>query len=162
MSLNGSVGAMPYRASYGYTNQDGILKTSNFERHSVSLGLDPKFLDDHVSVNFNFKGMFAKNRFPNEGAIGSAVTFDPTKPVRVDDPKFDNYFSWQNPDGSLVGLAPDNPLALLEQKEDRSTVDRYITNASFDYRFGFLPALRANLNLGYDKLTSEADLPVPE
>ncbi len=81
ISLSGGIKKFPYRLSLGYLNQDGILKTSNLERYSTSLNLSPKLLDDHISINTNLKYSHSNNNFANEGAIGSAVYFDPTKPV---------------------------------------------------------------------------------
>ena len=44
---------LPYRVSFGYTNQNGILKTSNFERYTGSVSLTPKFFDDHLNMNLS-------------------------------------------------------------------------------------------------------------
>ena len=55
-----------------------------------------------------------------------------------------------------IGLA--NPVAMLEEKDDKSTVYRSIGNAQIDYKFHFLPELRANLNLGYDVSKSKGDV----
>ncbi|NJO25459.1 MAG: SusC/RagA family protein, partial [Bacteroidia bacterium] len=56
--------------------------------------------------------------------------------------------------GKLNGLpntlAPKNPLSLLKQTKNTGNTNRSIGNIQFDYKFHFLPALRANLNLGYD------------
>ena len=57
---------------------------------------------------------------------------------------------------NLYGLA--NPVAMLEEKDDKSTVYRSIGNAQIDYKFHFLPELRANLNLGYDVSKSKGDV----
>jgi iron complex outermembrane receptor protein len=46
--------------------------------------------------------------------------------------------------------------------DDNSNVQRSIGNLQFDYRFHFLPDLRANLNLGYDISTSEGSSYTPE
>lgn len=51
---------LPYRVSFGYTNQNGILKTSNFERYTGSVSLTPKFFDDHLNMNLNAKGIYIK------------------------------------------------------------------------------------------------------
>jgi iron complex outermembrane receptor protein len=72
VSASGSLGNMPFRASLGYLTQDGILKTNNFNRLTGTLNLSPKLLNDHLSINLNLKGSQTKNRFANEGAIGSA------------------------------------------------------------------------------------------
>ncbi len=164
LSANGNILNMPYRASVGYTNQNGILKNSNFERTSISVGLDPSFFDDHLKINFNFKGMFAGNTFPNEGAIGSAVTFDPTQPVRDPESPWGGYFFWGQPsDPTLpITIAPHNPLALLELTDNTSRVNRYVTNANIDYKFHFLEDLSFNLNLATDRSTSDGLELIPE
>ena len=47
---------------------------------------------------------------------------------------------------------------MLEEKDDKSTVYRSIGNAQIDYKFHFLPELRANLNYGYDVSKSKGDV----
>ena len=68
ITVSGGLKNMPYRISLGYTNQDGILKTSNFERYTASVNVSPKFFDDHLTVNLNAKGMIANNRYADGGA----------------------------------------------------------------------------------------------
>lgn len=142
---------LPYRISLGYLNQNGVLKVGNLQRHSVGVSLSPKLLDGHLALNLN--GRFARNKsiFGNQGAIGTAVRFDPTQPVRSGSARYAGFYEWLD-NGSITGLkalAPRNPLGLLEE-DNRSTVDRFIGNAEIDYKFHFLPDLRANLNIGMD------------
>lgn len=47
VTVTGGLKNMPYRFSFGYTDQQGILKTSDFERYTLSVNLNPKFFDDH-------------------------------------------------------------------------------------------------------------------
>ena len=147
---------MPYRVSVGYTSQNGILKTSNFQRYTGSLSLTPTFFEDHLKVNLNAKGVYIKNRFADTGAIGSAVSFDPTKPV-MNDSKFGGYYTWTNdytPDGTKASSAGINPVSMLQMKDDRSTVKSFIGNAQFDYQVHGLPDLHLHLNLGMDYSSS--------
>ena len=81
LTISGGLKNMPYRLSLGYTNQNGIIKTSNFERYTASLNLAPSFLEDHLKVNANLKAMYAKNRYADGGVIGTAASYDPTQPV---------------------------------------------------------------------------------
>lgn len=83
LSVSGTVKSikMPYRISGGFLNQDGILKTGNIQRTTLSVNVSPKFFNDHLTVNISLLGAQSNNRFANEGAIGAAVTFDPTQPV---------------------------------------------------------------------------------
>ena len=154
LTAMGSWKKTPYRVSVGYTNTDGIVKTSNFERFIGSVNLSPSFLDDHLKVNLMAKGMLVRNRYADGGVVGAAMTMDPTQPVRSTDPKFNiygGYFQWRAVNGTNFGI--NNPVATLNQKSDVSKAKDLILNADFDYKFHFLPDLRAHLNLGME--TSE-------
>lgn len=151
---------LPYRVSFGYTNQNGILKTSNFERYTGSVSLTPKFFDDHLNMNLNAKGIYIKNQFADTGAVVGAVSFDPTKPVKNDNNKFGGYFTWttdNDPNGTKTSSAGVNPVSLLEMTDDQSKVKSFIGNAQFDYKVHFLPDLRLNLNVGMDYTKSDGD-----
>lgn len=162
LSLTGSLKDLPYRASIGFMDQNGILKTSNMNRLSGSLGINPSFFDKHLKVDVNLKGTSINNRFANQGAIGSAVVFDPTQPIQSGSNTLGGYFEFLDPATKNPNtLAPRNPLALLNQRNDESTVGRIIGNVVLDYKFHFLPELRANLNVGLDRSNSQGDINVP-
>lgn len=152
VSLTGSAGKVPFRVSYGNLNQQGIVRTSELVRNTLSVGVSPTFFNNRLRVDINLKGAIAKNRFPDGGAVGGAVTFDPTRPVR--DPAaefqpFGGYFEFLN--GSTPNtLSPTNPVSLLNSRNDRSTVQRSIGNIQFDLKIPGVEGLRANYNLGYD------------
>ncbi len=160
ITATGNLKEIPYRASVGYTNQNGILETSNFKRVTVSLGVDPTFFDDHLKVKLNGKGMFADTRFANEGAIGSAVTFDPTQPVFQNGSPWGGFFYWpqDDPNGNLpIVNAPSNPRAYIDLTNNTANVNRYLANAVFDYKFHFFPDLRLNLNIATDRSTTDGN-----
>ncbi|WP_421795709.1 SusC/RagA family TonB-linked outer membrane protein [Haliscomenobacter sp.] len=162
LSLTGSLKDLPYRASVGFMDQNGILKTSNMNRLSGSIGINPSFFDKHLKVDVNLKGTSINNRFANQGAIGSAVVFDPTQPIQSGSNTLGGYFEFLDPATKNPNtLAPRNPLALLNQRSDESTVGRIIGNVVLDYKFHFLPELRANLNVGLDRSNSEGNINVP-
>ncbi len=159
VSLTGAVGNFPYRASLDYTADNGILKTSRMDRLTGSLSLNPTFLNDNLKVDINLRGMQVNQRFANTGAVGAAVTFDPTQPVKIPGSTYGGYFVWQdtvrNSNGEITSItpninAPGNPVAQLYQNDDVSTVYRSIGNAKFNYTLPFLPELNATMNLGYD------------
>ncbi len=154
LSLTGSIAEkVPFRVSLGYLNQQGTLRGGNAKRNSASIGATPMLFDDHLRIDINAKGTWADYLRDDQGAIGEAIRFDPTQPVRSDDPRFDKfggYFQWLDGNGNPVGLANRNPVARLEQRRSRSTVYRGIGNVQFDYKLHFLPDLHVNLNLGYD------------
>lgn len=162
ISVSGSMKAIPYRLSYGYTTQNGILKTSNFQRNSVALNLSPKFFNNSLRVDVSAKGSIINNRFANQGAIGAAASFDPTQPVYSGVEKFSGFYEWLDPaTGRPNALSTRNPLGLLYNREDRSQVNRFIGNVQFDYKLPFLSGLRANLNLGLDVSSSKGTIVIP-
>ncbi len=161
LSVTGAIKSTPFRVSVGYTNQDGILKTSNMGRASAAIGISPMLLNNHLKVDINLKGSSADNTFANEGAIGAAAVFDPTQPIYSGTNNYGGYWEWLNADGSPNTIAPRNPLGLLYQTNDKSTVQRSIGNIQLDYKFHFLPELRANLNVGYDISKSDGTKLIP-
>ncbi len=145
---------MPVRASLGYTDQDGILRGDNFTRTTASVNLKPTFLDSHLTVELNARGMYTENTFANRDAIGSAVGFDPTHPIYDENSPFGGYYTWLNADNVQINLAPTNPVAQINLKDDTSEVRRFIGNAKVDYDLHFFPDLTATVNVGLDKSNS--------
>lgn len=164
LSFSGSVKNIPYRASVGYTDQTGILKTSGLERFTASLNVNPSFLDNHLTVAVSAKYMNIKNRFANEGAIGNAVSYDPTQPVYdVASSRYGGYFTWRQPNGDPIFVgATRNPVAQLEQTNDRSFVNRLLGNVQVDYKLHFLPDFKITVNAGADYSTSDGKVISPQ
>ncbi len=163
VTLTGSVGnVLPYRLSLGYTDQQGILKTSDMKRYTVALNLNPSLLNEHLTLNLNGKFMWAKSQYANGEAIGAAVWFDPTQPVRSDDKKFQNfggYYQWlmsgadyNDPTWEYTynNLATKNPVSLLELRDERAISRSFIGNADIDYKVHGFEDLRFHLTLGTD------------
>lgn len=79
LTVSGALKNLPYRVSVGYTNQEGILKTSDFERVTAALNLNPSLFDDHLTMNLNAKGMYARTQYAEGSAVSAAVKMDPTQ-----------------------------------------------------------------------------------
>lgn len=165
ITVAGSFGSyLPYRLSLGYTNQQGIVKTSDFKRYTAALNLNPSFLDDHLTLNLNAKGMWAKSRYADGDAISAAVRMDPTHSVRdytsADAANFDNYFEWRQATGATFNddtwpyiktpEAMNNPVADLALKNDRAISRSFIGNADIDYKVHGFEDLRLHATLGAD------------
>ena len=174
VTVAGGIGNMPYRVSAGYTFQDGILKTSNFQRTTLSTTLNPSFLDDHLKFNINGKFMYAKNRYAGGGAIGEAIRMDPTQPItyagHAIDPNddltkeynggdhFGGYFAWTN--AASVGdstypvvidpNAAKNPVALLNEVDDHANSYDFMGNVEVDYQVHGFEDLRLHMNFSGD------------
>ncbi|MEM9932844.1 MAG: SusC/RagA family TonB-linked outer membrane protein [Bacteroidota bacterium] len=158
---SGGIGSVPYRVSLGYTYKEGILKTDEFQRITTGINLNPKLLKNTLQVNMQFKAMFTQNQFADRGAIGNALGFDPTQPVRDSSSPYGGFTTWTIANGNPNAISPANPVALLELRDDQSDVNRFLFNVALDYRIPFLPDLRANLNLARDYSKGEGTVNVP-
>ena len=162
ITVSGGLANMPYRFSVGYTDQDGIVRTSSFRRATVSTTLNPSFLQDHLKFNINGKFMYAHNHYNEGSAIGEAVRMDPTQPVFSNDSRFDNfngYFTWTGNGTSLNDPnypltkernAAYNPVGLLDECNNRANSFDYMGNVEVDYQVHGFEDLRLHANLSGD------------
>ncbi len=161
IGVTGGLGNFPYRASVGYHNEDGTLKTGNLQRISTAVNINPRLLKNMLKIDFNFKGSFTNTRFANEGAIGSAAFFDPTQPVYRSDNRFGGYWEWLD-NNQPNGLAPKNPLGMLNLRQDKSNVHRYVSNLQVDYTLPFFKDMHININVGGDYSSSTGTVYIPD
>ena len=159
-SANANLGGkVPFRGSFGYTNNEGLVKTNDYKRLTYSLKFSPTFLQDHLKIDFNAKGIHSdKNNVDEGGAIGGAINMDPTKPIYDNSPSniFGGYYQDLLLNGNRNILnGQSNPLALLEQRSNPQLTDRLLSNVELDYKTHFLPELRAVVNLGLDASHSQ-------
>ena len=175
VTLTGALKQLPYRVSLGYTNQQGTLKNSDFERVTASFNLNPSLLDDHLRIDLNAKGMYSRSSYANTGAVGAAISMDPTQ-----DPysftsqyskdmlganagqmlqNFGGYYEWLGSGSSLnddnwpltkFKDATSNPLALLNNQTDVAHSRSFIGSADFDYKIHGFEDLRLHATLGID------------
>ena len=176
VTVSGSAFDVPYRVSVGYTKQQGIVKTSSFERVTGAVNLNPSFLNDHLTLNLNGKGMYAHSVFADKAAISNAVRMDPTQdPYRYTSAyhralfgndmaktlnNFGGYFEW-----TTSGIDDDkdawpfsfnstgplmNPLAVLNTRRESAYSREFIGSADIDYKVHGFEDLRLHATLGAD------------
>jgi TonB-linked SusC/RagA family outer membrane protein len=175
VTVSGAIKKLPYRFSVGYTDQQGIVKTSDFKRVTASFNFNPSFLDDHLTLNINGKGMYAKSIYPNTGdAISAAVWMDPTQDpysytsayhkallgTGLDQTlkNFGGYFEWTShgidTDSSWPFTyntnATKNPLAVLYENHDEAHSRSMVGSADIDYKVHGFEDLRLHATLGAD------------
>ena len=164
VSLTGGLKNMPYRVSVGFNDANGIVKTSWMHRGNVSANLAPSFLNDHLNFNIAAKYMYEEDRYADaSGAIGSALSMDPTHPVYItgadarytggyyqtlgdkpgDSPIADK--TWAKVPNSH---APQNPVALLNQKHIGARSNDYSGNVEMDYKIHGFEDLHIHASLG--------------
>ena len=168
ITLSGGMKNMPYRVSFGYTEQKGTLKTSNFNRYTGSFNLSPTFLQDHLSVNLNGKFMYSRASYANTDAIGQAINMDPTKPIYDDRPEAKEYGGyWQWPATADYGdsewtharnpLAIGNPVAVLNNESNIGKSRSLQGNLELDYKVHGFEDLRLHVNGGMEVAHGHSD-----
>jgi iron complex outermembrane receptor protein len=154
LSIRGQLfNRIPAKLTINNTYQQGLRLTNDFTRNNVSVALNPKFFNDHLKLNVSALYSNERNRFAN-AVEGTAIRFDPTKPIyNPYSNNFSGFFEYENPSDptGLAAQSPRNPVADLLQTYDRGVNNRFLGNFEIDYKFHFLPELRAVVNLGFDE-----------
>ena len=157
VTVAGGLANMPYRVSMGFTDQNGILKTSKYNRYTLSANVNPSFFEDHLKLNINGKFMYAHTNYANGDAIGNATRIDPTQRVYSSDAMYQPYhgfWQWTTPDDTYGTVFNDkavaNPVSNLEEKDDRANSFDYMANIEADYQIHGFEDLRLHVNLSGD------------
>jgi len=180
ITVSGAAKSLPYRVSVGYTDQQGIVKTSDFKRATASLNLNPSFFKDHLTLNLNAKGMYARTLYTDGSVVSSAVRMDPTQDpynftseyhknqLRDKDgnslldqtlKNYGGYFQWSKKADYGDNTWPftfdsttqmPNPLSLLDQGSQIAHSRSFIGSADIDYKVHGFEDLRLHATLGAD------------
>jgi TonB-dependent starch-binding outer membrane protein SusC len=161
VSITGGIKGLPYRVSLGYMGQQGMVIGGGIDRGSFGVNISPTFFNNTLKINAGVKSSTTLSKFTDEGAIGTALSFDPTQSVGSENEKFGNYFAWTDAFGNPIPIASSNPLAMVNLRDDRSTTKRTLANIQIDYKIPFISGLRANLNLASDNASSDGMKVIP-
>lgn len=160
LSVRGNLfNVVPTSLTLGNTNQQGLRLTNTFKRNTVGLVMNPAFFENHLKLKLAANYADERNRF-TDGVEGTAIGFDPTQPVKVEGAPYGGFFEYTtgiNADGkyTLNANAARNPVSQLLMTNDRGTSSRTFGNFEADYKFHFLPELRAVVNVGFDESNGE-------
>lgn len=96
--------------SIGYYRNDGIIKTTDFDRFSARINSEYKIINDHVTIGENFTMNRTSEVSAPGGFLQNVLQFNPSLPVYTTDGGF----------AGPVGGYPDrmNPVAVLERNKD--------------------------------------------
>jgi TonB-dependent starch-binding outer membrane protein SusC len=146
LSMSGGAGKTVYRASLGYSSQQGVLLATDLKRTNARINITHSALDDRLTFDLrvNYGQTFSKQA-PVSNTVGSefgtsmnyeALVFNPTYPV-------------YDPNGNYYFVPPYriNPVSYSNQILDQLTNNRFIGNLSTTLKI--LKPLSVNVNLGY-------------
>ena len=149
LSASGATKSTNYFVSFNYLDNKGVMRNTRNQTTSISLKLKQKLFNDNLTIGINSKNGFTKDQFsPN--VIGSALRFDPTRPVYDDsDPRFGGYYQWSD------ALATSNPVASQDFNDQKGNTFRTLSNFELDYKLPFVDGLSFKVNIGYDRNDGE-------
>jgi TonB-dependent starch-binding outer membrane protein SusC len=84
ISISGGSESGNYLMSFGYFNQEGIVKTTNVERYNLRLNSDYKvnpIMNLGISMALTSSNRFGQNENDKDGPITQAMGMDPSVPV---------------------------------------------------------------------------------
>ena len=165
LSLSGNiVKGLPFRASVGYANQNGIIRGDKSERFTGSIVLNPSLFNDHLKLRLNAKGSLTKNTFYNSNAIWAAATFNPTLPVYSGSDKFGGYTESLDASGNPINTSAGqrNPRGLVDMYDAGSDVKRFIGNFDVDYKLHFFPDVKLHATVGTDVAEGKGHTRIPD
>ena len=108
--------------SLGYYKNDGVIKTSNFDRFSARINSDYKIIGDYVTIGENFTLNRTSEVAAPDNFLENVLQFNPSLPVYTTEGEY----------AGPVGGYPDreNPMARLNRnKDNRYTYWRLFGNA---------------------------------
>ncbi len=146
LSLSGGTAQTAYRASFGYSNQEGIIKNSDLQRYTGRMNLSQKALNNKLVIEMNLTGSHVVENRPPVGATGfegdlllAALVGNPTWPTH----------------DSLTGAifqsdvaTERSPLAMLEYTHDKTRTARILGGLSGQLEL--MKGLTYKVNLGLD------------
>lgn len=154
LSFSGGTRATRFRASLNYTNQQGIVRSSGFERIQGRLNGTHSTWEDRLRVDLNLTTSHVLDDFlpfENSGGFEGGVfqnmaIFNPTRPVTVRDPDtgLDRFYE--------IGtgrLSVRNPVAIADQVLDNGITTRTLGNITT--RLSLLDNLTGQVIVGVDR-----------
>lgn len=139
-----------YRASVGYSNQNGILKGSGMKSANGRVNINHKALNDKLKLDMNLSyGETDSDQAPLSNTVGSemgssmlyeAYVFNPTYPI-------------YNEEGDYYDVPPYrvNPASFSKELLDKRSTSQFLGNLTVDWNF-YKP-FTFQVNIGYNKNT---------
>ncbi|MEX0779060.1 MAG: TonB-dependent receptor [Balneolales bacterium] len=153
MTVGAGSGSIRSLVSVGYTNQQGAVIETGFERFNARANLNGD-INDNISVGWNLAGSFSREEYaPTSGRdaiIGSAMWADPREPVFNDDGSYNAYVGGND---GIFGT-PNLVMELTEMDRNRNTADltsNGYLQISFLNNFQFKSSVNASIVNGRQK-----------
>ncbi len=148
LSFSGGVDRFRYLMGVNYSDMEGVVRNSRFQRGSFRLNLD-RTISQRLSVSVRMNAVLTQNRMATQShsngatsgsVVGGALFFRP----------FDEPFDPVS--GDVNDILEGNPLTLIEKLQDQTRNLNLLLNVTSDYRIS--PSLTFRLNAGVNNAQS--------
>ena len=144
VALSGGADKLTYYASFGMQKQEGIIKMNDFDRYTGRFNATQKFLQDKLIIEANLTATgTVNNRPPISGALGDALSNNPTYPV----------YDANGIPAQYQNI--NNPLQSFKLQKDITKINRILGNISTSVKLA--KGLIYKLNFGVDNSTGTRD-----
>jgi len=111
LSLSGGTEKTKYMASFNFRDGDGVAINTGYTQYNGRLNLSQKAINNRLTVDLNIGATQRESQYGFDNAFRHASIYNPTAPVRSDDPAYEIY------DGYFQQVLYNyyNPVAILEQ-----------------------------------------------
>jgi len=145
LSFSGATEKVNYLVSINHMDNKEVIKGDRNQVTRLSMRLKTSVLNDHLDITFNTKNALTDDQYkPN--VVGTAVSFDPTKPVY--DPEaeqFGGYYEWNE-----SNIDPINPVSTIEQTQSVGENRRSFNSINFDLKIPGVEGLTLSATGSYD------------
>ena len=142
LAISGGSDKNSYNLSFGYLDQDGIVKKNNYQRYTLHVSDDYKPVDA-LKIGFTASVLSGDSRDVNGGIFHQLYGVAPTLPVYYKDGKYGDPADYHTGDGNNY-----NPQATLDFFNQKSTNKRITGNAYAE--LSFLQHFKFKTSLGGD------------
>lgn len=130
ISYGGSAGGGDYRFSFGYQNQEGIIRESGLTKYTARFNGNKKFINDRLNIgtqitvanNLDDNAPISNNSGFRGDLLGMLLKANPTDSIYSSNKKL-----------KQKGIDNANPVALLELSKDFTKTLRALGNLSAEY-----------------------------
>jgi iron complex outermembrane receptor protein len=150
LSYGGGTENFTYQASLGYTDQEGIVKSTGMEKLNSKIKVSQKAFNGRLTLDgslvashiTDYRAPISETGGFEGDLILSALKLNPTFPI-------------YNPDGTYYQHAIDqrNPVAMINLVDDITQTDRILANLSAEVEI--IKNLKYRINLGFDRAVAE-------
>jgi TonB-dependent starch-binding outer membrane protein SusC len=154
LSLTGGNEQTQSALSFGYFNQNGIVKESNFKRYSIRANIDHKIgmtikIGTSLAASLSQKIQLLNSETANEGSLKQIIELQPMLTAGETGGRVEqngNYGYW--PFSDAVPNTMDNPIARIKTFDQDNKVNRVINTTFAEWKI--ISGLTYKVNLGVD------------